>query len=534
MGDKYQSWHIHARGRFKIVSADNSDLTPSNRKERAIVALLATCNDFRASRLWLQSILWSNSPAEKSASSLRTALKNLRRAFSDPVLIDADRHEVWLTKNVQVTRDTSDGKPAELLELVDAPDPAFDEWLRDLRAQDPAVTTEPAAHPSSSGTKGDEEQCGTTLIIIRSNSADATAQTKFLETVLADTISQRFESEGADTVFALAEPSEDRLAQASTILHLEMVSVTEAGFWSVHLRCLADKDRRFLCSDRLRLALETKHDSLTAQLSSFVSRAISQIMARYYACRNASVSPLMMTTRAAARLYDPSLERVIAAEQDLSCLETSEAMATSISWRGFAKLVRCLEFRESNQTEEARALAQDAVDMRPGNPLVVAIAARIEMDLIGDLDYADWLVQAALGGSDGNPYVLQAAARIALKRGRTEDAQRLAQTARLAADGLPHAFAWDVELCLTALALGDFSGAHDAARRAHRSNTRHRASLRYLIATSLLVDDQFEAKHAADRLAGLESGFRIEHLRKSDYPIHTLQNLGLVGELQYQ
>ena|GEM_PF-6284439 len=520
---------IHTRGRFKIVTADGVDLTPKNRKARGIIALLALSSDARRSRLWLQSLLWSVSPPEKAAANLRTTLKVLRREFRDAgKLLEADRNEVWLSSSVHINDGSGRG---ELLELVDAPDPAFDDWLRDIRTADcpkPVLPKDSRNDEAKRPGKG----AAKTLVVVRSNTIHPTQLSGFLDATMMDAISARFESEGADRVFSHSEPKQHELSQASLVLHVELTSVVENGIWAAHLRTLADKDRRFLWSGRLQVALDAGLPTFATEISGFVSRAVTQVGLRYHSFRATNHSPLMVMTRAAARLYEPKLAQVIAAEKELATVEEGEGAAVALAWQGFAKLIHCLEFRNQSESETSESLVNAALKMRPGNALINALAARVAMDISGDLDRADYLAGIALGADDDNPYALQAAARIDLKRGKTERAHRLATQARAAANGMTQAFAWDIELCLTSLAQHDFEGAQDAARLAHHANTHHRASLRYLIATSLLVGDMFEAKHAAQRLERMEDGFEIGHLFSEDYPVHTLHNLDLTGEMR--
>lgn len=510
-------------------------MTPKNRKARGIIALLALSSDTRRSRLWLQSLLWSASPPEKAAASLRTTLKVLRRNFRDiGTLLETDRHEVWLGSKVHISDTCDDAGHAELLELVDAPDPSFDDWLRDIRTADDPKPVPNAhhdvLHPPAKG-------AAKTIVIVRSNTVHPTQLSGFLDATMMGAICARFESEGADQVFSLSapnpsEPTQDDLSQAALVLYVELTSVVENGIWAAHLRTLADSDRRFLWSGRLQVALDAGLSTSAADISGFVSRAVTQIGLRYHSFRATSRSPLMVMTRAAARLYEPKLAQIIAAEKELATIDEGEAAAVALAWQGFAKLVHCLEFRTQSESETSESLVNAALKMRPGNALINALAARVAMDISGDLDRASYLARIALGAGDDNPYALQAAARIDLKHGKTERAHRIATQARAAASGMAQAFAWDIELCLTSLAKNDFAGAQDAARLAHRSNTHHRASLRYLIATSLLVGDMFEAKHAAQRLERMEDGFEIGHLFNEDYPIHTLHNLDLTGEMR--
>jgi len=524
---------ITVRGRFAVRAPDGRDLTPANRKERGIVALLAVSADRRRSRRWLESLLWSESPPEKASASLRRALTNLRAKFAEPLkLLESNRHEVWLSETVRVDSAARTATGGELLDLVDAPDPAFDEWLRDFRAAD---TPETHKQPEPLTGMFDQPQIGGgTVIVIRSNAPQSDPQSSLFEAILVDILASRFATEGASEVYAGIEPDPDRLGQAETIIHLELISMVEGGQWMVHLRALADRERRFLWSGRLKLPCDAARVSDGVDSHAFVSRALTQILLRYHAFRSADKSPLLVMQRAASMLYDPNRDRVDRAEADLLDLSSGDTAPVALAWRGFAQLARRLEFGDDSAAAEAESLTNDALARQPGNALVAAIASRVALDVTGDFDRARYLAKGALYCDDRNPYALQAAARIEMIRGEIDDAHTLAQISRATAQGMQHVFAWDFELCLTSLAKGDFEAALIAAKTAHQNNPSHRASLRYLVATSLLVGDTAGAQAAAARLAKLEPGFQISDLSNPDYPVLTLRHFGLVERLHSQ
>lgn len=525
------SFQLIMRGRFTLLDSEGYDRTPVNRKERAILALLASSKDRRRSREWLKAILWSESEPKKAANSLRTAIKNLRKAFAlGPDLIETNRLEVWLHPDVAIDDHYDGDGTEEYLDLIDAPDPAFENWLRDTRARRAALESSSFSGVSNRVYPQIQEKSGT-IVVIRPSQFQVCAEGAFLEVMLIDTLSSRFTSEGADEVFAQSDPPAERIERAASTIFIELACVVENGHWSVHLRALADDERRFIWAGRHRHAIGLDLFESGTEVHAFVSRALTQISQRYHSFRHVRRSQMMIMSRAVSRLYDPSVERVRAAQEDLEALTAGDGASIALAWLSFARLARQLEFGDLGVEEEAFGLISEALKKTDGNALVSALASRVALDLSSDLDRAERLAQLALQNDDSNPYALQAASRVALSKGLVDEAQAYATKARRSADGLPHVFAWDFELCLTALARGDFAAAQDAVRQAYRHNSRHRASLRYLVATSVLVGDRFEAEHAASRLAGLEQGFKISDLRREDYPVLTLRNLDLIGLL---
>ncbi|MEM6478339.1 MAG: hypothetical protein AAF647_04750, partial [Pseudomonadota bacterium] len=370
-----------------------------------------------------------------------------------------------------------------------------------------------------------------TIIIIRTATKQDTADGDFFETLMIDVLSARLQAEGADEIYAGVEPDPERLNRATTIVHFEMRSVLDAGYWSVHLRALADHERRFLWSGRLQLPFDANRLASGLDAQAFASRALSQILLRFHAFRQVNQSPLMIMQRAAARLYHPEKELFLRAEEELERLSTGEAAAVALGWRAFAKIARRIEFSETEASEAAEGLINEGLAKRPGNALVAALASRVALDVSGDLDRSAHFARAALESDSGNPYALKAMSRALLMDGKASEAHRHALMARRVADGLPHVYAWDCEVGLTALAEGDYRAAYEAMREAHRHKPTHRASLRYLAATAILIGEKEAAKQATARLARLEPGFRISDLGRPDYPVATLRRLGLAGEM---
>lgn len=520
---------ICVRGRFSIRGKGGTDLTPANRKERALLALLAMSPDGRRSRAWLQSKLWSDKPPDKASANLRRALTNLRGHLGDDAgVLAANRLEIWLDPAVAIDKRPELAGKADLLELVEAPDPAFDDWLRELRATD----TQIAAAPAPSGIMGGPVE-DATIIIIRVTQESSCEQARFLEYLLIDSLSARLEAEGASEIYSNTEPEPERLNSAAAVVHLELTSVSDAGWWNVHLRALADAERRFLWSGRLKLPLEVNRLADSGDVQAFVSRALSQIFMRFRSFRRADRSPLFMMQRAAARLYGNDIEQIRLANRELESLHGSEGAAVSLAWRAFSRLAETMEF-DGNRAllaEEAEDLIADALERQPTNPLVASLAARVALDLATDVDRADYLARAAMQSDEHNPYALQASSRVALMQGRAQDAYTAARNARKSADGMPNVFAWDMEICLTALGLGELDVAHSAVRAAHANNPRYRAALRYLVALSLLNGDYDGAAQATERLRRFEPDFEIAHLLRGDYPVLTLRKTGYVTAL---
>ncbi|WP_146204784.1 AfsR/SARP family transcriptional regulator [Jannaschia seohaensis] len=517
---------LYARGRFRVLRSDGTDLTPARRKECAILALLAFAPQRTRTREALRGTLWSSRSATQAQASLRRALSNLRKALGpDADLLDTrDALVVSLSQEVRLDRGDAESG-ADLLETLDHVDPALDDWLREVRAGEDDAPRHPEAPRARPPDRTSVE------IVLLPGPGDVDSD--YLTATLADHLASRFAAEGVTDIYHAHEPVPPSALRGTRLLRIELAAaVEEDGCWTVHLRALADANRRFIWSGRARMPLDLREIAEGHRLPGFASTAISQISARLRAYRLTDRSGVMALQGAAARLFTGDREQLRLAETELAALSTGDALPLALAWRGFAGLTRSLEFIDRGPiAAEASALAEEAFDLRPDNPLIASLAARVALELEGDVDRAAYLAQAGLRACDRNPYALYAAAQVALISGERAEAHRLAQAGRLCADGLPNAYAWDMEVCLTALGMGDLELAHRSARAAHAQNRAFRPALRYLVALDLIRGDRTAARLHAEKLARHEPGFLISHLTRPDYPLLTLRKTGYAEAL---
>ncbi|TFL19348.1 hypothetical protein [Jannaschia formosa] len=511
---------LRLRGRFRVVRSDGTDLTPTRRKEAAILALLACAPERMRTRSWLRGILWSDRAPEQALTSFRRALSNLRKQLGpDADILDtADPQTVALRPWVGLDRGAPGGE-AELLETLDGIDPALDDWLRDLRCGDDPAPRRPGARASLPERTSVE-------IVVQGRPREIEAD--YLTAALADHLASRFAAEGVSDIYRGTEPVPAAELRGTRLLRIELsAGLGDARNWTVQLRAMADAHRRFVWSGSVQLPMDLREISEGHRLPAFASTAIAQISARLRAWRLTDRSGVFALQAAAARLFTGDKEQLRLAEAELAALSSGDALPLALAWRAFAGLTRSLEFIDRGETAaEAAALAEEAFALRPDNPVIASLAARVALELVGDTDRAAYLADAGLRACDRNPYALYAAAQVALISGEASKAHRLAQTGRLTAEGLPNAYAWDMEVCLTALGVSDVDLAHKSARAAHAKARSFRPALRYLVALDLIRDDVEAAHFHARQLAEHEPGFRISHLTRPDYPLMTLRKTG--------
>lgn len=181
MGDRYI---LNLIGPFGLTSVGGKKVIVGSRKSRALMAMLATGERGRRSRVWLQDHLWGNAELEKGQASLRREISNLRKSLAkqdaDPILI-ATANEVELDLSLtevdflKVLRGETDRRAAlgsEFLEGLDIPnEEGFEDWLRLCRSgleeiREEAETTSFQSRSNGSGFHDGQSSFKTKLAIL--------------------------------------------------------------------------------------------------------------------------------------------------------------------------------------------------------------------------------------------------------------------------------------------------------------------------------------------------------------------------------
>lgn len=522
---------IETRGRFRLFAPSGADITPAGPRPRAFLAVLALAPGRRRPRDWMQRTLWSRSGPGPGGGSVRAILSNLRKLEPRGLYVDADLTDIWLHPAVRI----DDGPPppgaAVRLDGLRVPDPAFERWLAALRRAGPEIAY--AIDPAPPGA-GPAAATGEPLrVLIDPTGAGGDPRRLFIVSVLGDALARRISAHGlADAHVGPHPPWSLRDAPAG-IVRVEFSAAGEARRPVLHLRAVAGDERRFLWSGRLAVTEEVEAFAGRAALAGFVSAAWTGILAGHGA--GASAPPGLRLQSAAVRLFSGNHRAIAGAEDTLrALLRGAPDRSVPLAWLAFARLTRAYESAEVTDAgrEEALALAREAATAAPTNPLVLALSASVERQLGADPDRARFLARAAVRIDEHNPYAIEALSDAELVSGAPADAYRTAIRARQAAQGMPNAFYWDMQVCLVALRLGDVATARRAAREVHAAQPGYRPALRYLAATALLSGDRTAAGAWAARLAEREPGFTLARLHEPDYPVATLRLAGLARDLR--
>ena len=86
---------------------------------------------------------------------------------------------------------------------------------------------------------------------------------------------------------------------------------------------------------------------------------------------------------------------------------------------------------------------------------------------------------------------------------------------------------------VTALGLDKIDDAIHHAHSAHMKVPGYRPAVRYLTALNIVNENEAEARKYLSRLRKLEPDFTVDLMKKPEYPLHTLQHLGFVENLDF-
>jgi hypothetical protein len=414
--------------------------------------------------------------------------------------------------------------PGEVLADLDIRDPEFTDWLRDLR-QAFAEAQPDVAAPQPVG-RGD----GQATILVRQSPSDMTHRAAFLASMIRTRIEQEMAALGDVTVVLDRSDDQEREAKVCSLVELE--SIEDDGRWFLMLRVYGLPSRRMIWTGRLSLPLEISKLWNTPEVLRLTNQAVG-VLSDQVASRK-ELTPSAAIHKAVRRIYDFEVKGLAAADELLRQVEAEDETGLVQAWRGFVGLTAALEYRDASPDLEHHALGlvDAALARESPHPVCFALASQVHMRLGGDPDRARYMAERAVAASDANPYALDALALAASQTGDAEGAYRAALQARRAAEGLAHAFAWDMQCCLSALGLDRMDDALAHAVTSHRLMPYYRPPLRYLVALSLLLGRPADTDHYALKLQRLEGDFTAGLLLQPDYPVHTLRALGYVERLR--
>jgi tetratricopeptide (TPR) repeat protein len=520
---------LRLNGPFRVYDDENRDITPKGIKERGLLALLALSPGQRRTRAWLQDKLWSERTPEQASGSCRQALSNMRKALG-PLggRVQSDRSAVWLEPAIPL-QDAFDPAMGEVLDDIDIADPEFVDWLRELRMQHDAPPPGPMQPLLSAPTP--QRAPKRAMALISRIDRSGTARGAFILRALSQRIVTGLALLG-DLEIVEVDVSEKLISEDQPAVRVELECLDDSDMAFVLLRVLSTTNRRIVWSGRVSLAPSIAEIWASPDVTRAVNCTVQAVSDA--AATAPGLNAISAINHAVRRVFEFEKVGLVKADDLLREAVNGEARALALAWRGFLRLTEALEFRdaESGKLEEAMLYTQEALALAPEHPVVLSLASQVTLRVTGDLGQAHYLAGRAVSIGDDNPYALDALSQTLITQGRYDEAHRLAEFARLNAQGLPHSFSWDLLACFSALGIGDKDRAYDLALTCHRKMPFYRPALRYLTAISALNNRPDDIQRHSQQLRKIEPDFTPTLLLNPTYPVETLRDLGLIDEIR--
>lgn len=512
-------------GLFAVTASDGRDLTPTGKKARGVLALIAAGEDLCRSRRWLERKLWSNRGAEQARGSLRQALLDIRKTLDpDKTLLLSDRNSVWLNKDLVHTDLAEAPQDREFLEGLEVGDQAFDLWVAEMRAQ--FRSQHPVALPRAEG--------GTPRIQIGPVGGVGAISGGAHQGALARTIDDqigKFLTEfiaGAQRVSALSEGVRPDLVVQSA------VEDTAEGH-TVFVQVIDPASDRLIHSDFTNFISAETFINAPDQMAQFcwnmadwTLEELPRVMApdSELAFRTEQVQHAFRETLS----FDGARMQAALDGARIGGEALKDGLFLSVqAWIMMSMILEEFLPEDTATLDEIRGLMRRAEALSPHCPLVKAIHANLDAMLFEQFDAAYAAARRSLKSNRNNIFALQSLAACSVRLDNLEQAyttsRRCAQMARNSKFEAMSAI-YHVLICLQSDREAE---AFEAARYAVEIAPEYRAAQRTMLGLLGKRGAVDEAQKRLKALGSLESGFSLDRFFDDpDYPVFTLRRTGIL------
>lgn len=519
---------VHLFGKFCVEGPSGEDLTPRGSKSQAVIALLATGRNYARTRAWLQDKLWSDRQRAQGAASLRQALVEIRAGLGPFVsVLQADRKEIRLDPGMIRAEIPEQGEahPGEFLEGLDIRDDEFNDWLRMERARYEPGGREMRAVSAPKAGALPARRC-----LIIETSAGLRGMEAYFATAFGDTVAT-----------ALRETIELDLLEmppkgAHDFLVLSTNMTLDGKRAGLRISLGQGAQRSKIWSDSrlvpLRGAVPVEDDEVLRMVNETTER-ILMALDRSAGDTARDFSLEFLLRRAIQKLFSMVPEEQLEADNLLSAGFSMSGRGVFLAWRVMLRLIMLVEQHANlppDYEDEARAFSMQALELDPGNSLVLTAASNAQLFLLGDIVAAEEYARRAIALNPANPFAWDCLSMVSLYQGDRDAAHRLQRRARFIAGSSPQAHWFDMGCCLTATLKGQYTSALDFAHRSASVAPGFHPPLRYLIALYAHAGDFEKASRIAGQLRKIEGDFSIDRMvNDAAYPVSALRQSQLLG-----
>ncbi|MCV6548292.1 MAG: hypothetical protein OIF56_13600 [Cohaesibacter sp.] len=536
---------IQLFGPFKVLLHDGSDITPRSVRACALLAILATSQEYERSRRWLESNLWSDRAPEQASGSLRQALMAIRKIFKDgtkPLI--SNRQIVALAPNIfeiALPLGDPDQTNLEFLEGMHIQDQAFQAWHKEMQTH---FDAERQLHMAEQGDIPQRLTIRCTGTTEQSSGQNQDKKTETQDQLLAQHASYRLgqsivDSMDADCIIAQSASTCAPAIPRKADIDLTCNLIDNGGAKLLMMNIASCHNQQLLYSDTIKL--DTKIPFMEGinfhRLGFDAAESVMEKAARSMPEGDPRRTARQHQQRAIREIFHFDQTSLASADHNLDLAYSLEPNPVFLAWKALIRTIQLVE-RFDQDTEALKMQAQILVEQclyeGTSNPLVLSLLALVQVMMFGDEDFAVDLATPALEKNPSSAFALQAMAATRLIGGDSKRAYDYSRQSHKIAQGSAFRHWWDLYHCLSCIANNQYEEALKMAEAAARRSPRFRPPLRQLISLYTYFGQTQKAHDAAHKLLYLEPSFDIEvFITNKDYPNRTLRNSGLLA-LDYE
>lgn len=512
---------IDVIGPLRVTASDGSDITPSGKKARGLLALLATSSELRRSRAWLQDKLWSDRSQQQGSASLRHAVWQIRKSFGDRDILRSENDCLFLASaNVRRRGVSFDSHEygSELFEGLDIKDEEFNAWLRDQRARKPLVHTR--TEPTS------------VFSILFKRHSDSDGEAKALTKTSSHRIESYFKDKfGAEIIFldSLSKPQET--LDVRLVINIETLKVREGYIWSIEV---GDFYSNFsLCSHSVFLSDRINFDEKASKIDDLIIKLSLHLESDRSFWRRSvpqSAYRLRALKKAQALLFSLDKQSMASADILLSSLPRESWSPEIFAWRALLRSVGWFQYRETSYLSEdcdEWQLLESALQGDEPNSATYAVAALAENLSGSSPKRAVRLATAAFEMNPLDPLASVVLSNCLISLGDNnaalEVSRAFGKTMHLSSMQ-PYI---DFFGCMAEEANGNYLEAISKAERSMEGLRVFRSPKRHLVALYKATGQVERSRDMIRELKAVEPDFSERRMLDDDYPAHTLRKIKL-------
>ncbi|WP_188670158.1 hypothetical protein [Neptunicoccus cionae] len=519
------SLSIQTIGPLQILGPDGEILTPKGAKSCALLAILALTDGKARPRRFLEEKLWSGRDPEQAGQSLRQELTQIRKALGvykscfvvdrttarlDAAAVDVD----W--DNARISTDDT----RELLEGLSVRDPAFEDWLGEVREAFDRRKTALAARSH-----------GLILRTRRSNGPEGSKS--ILSEVLADQIGQNI----AEQVRAwrqvnvrMAESDQDE-AEIEISAHV----AEEDGKSLAFIRLIHPATGRVLHTQKALVnsgALQAASEDLLADITIEAAEKTLDAMGKAFPSERPELASAAMARRAVREMESFEAGRLDIAERLLDSAFDIDRNGLFLAWQSLLKTIRLTELLSTDAQADMAVIEElnrKAMELDGENPLVQALVSQVQVLMFADLGAANAVAQQRLDPNLSGAFSMVSLASANMWDGDSEAAYALTKKATSVAGRSSFHHWWDTFHCISCIASGRYEEAIRFGESARKTAPNFRPPLRHLLALFAHTGEREKMHIVADQLKRLEPDFSLERFKSDEaYPVRTLRHANLL------